>query len=119
MGNKKIKLPKIHILTTTSRSNDRHVLAAAIAAHVDIIVTKNIKDFPSKILEKFGIKTLHPDDFVMLQLSLEPLKALEIMECLRKRNSNPQISKIEFIDSMKKVGLPKTADHLLRLIERI
>ncbi len=46
--------------------DDRHVLAAAIAGDVDFILTKNIKDFPSKTLEKYGIKTLHPDDFVML-----------------------------------------------------
>ncbi len=99
--------------------NDRHVLAAAIAAQVDIIVTKNIKDFPSKILEKFGIKTLHPDDFVMFLISLEPLKSLEIIKSLRERNINPKINKIEFVDSLKKVGLPKTANYLQKFIVRI
>jgi predicted nucleic acid-binding protein len=34
--------------------DDRHVLAAAIAGDVDFILTKNIKDFPSKTLEKYG-----------------------------------------------------------------
>ena len=99
--------------------NDRHVLAAAIAGQVDIIVTKNIKDFPSQIFEKFGIKILHPDDFVIFLISLEPLKSHEIIKSLRERIINPKINKIEFVDSIKKVGLPKTAKHLHNFIERI
>ena len=45
--------------------NDRHVLAAAVAGHADSIVTINIKDFPSSILEPLGITALHPDEFLL------------------------------------------------------
>jgi predicted nucleic acid-binding protein len=44
--------------------NDRHVLAAAIKAKADVIVTFNLKDFPAKYLERYNLTALHPDDFI-------------------------------------------------------
>ncbi|MDR1151997.1 MAG: PIN domain-containing protein [Bifidobacteriaceae bacterium] len=43
---------------------DRHVLAAAIEAGADLIVTKNLKDFPIETLDAFGIGVSHPDPFL-------------------------------------------------------
>src|SRR3954452_22465474 len=34
-------------------ADDRHVLAAAIHAHVDVIVTQNLKDFPAEALRRY------------------------------------------------------------------
>jgi hypothetical protein len=36
--------------------NDRHVLAAAICCNASVIVTFNLKDFPSTALRPFGIE---------------------------------------------------------------
>lgn len=44
--------------------NDLHVLAAAIASNCDVIVTFNLKDFPSETLGTYGIAAKHPDDFI-------------------------------------------------------
>ena len=44
--------------------DDRHVLAAAIRCGADVIVTFNLKDFPIRSLEPFGIEAQHPDEFV-------------------------------------------------------
>ncbi|NBV76066.1 MAG: PIN domain-containing protein, partial [Methylococcaceae bacterium] len=41
---------------TLPDSNDVHVLAAAIEAEAEAIVTWNITDFPSKIVGKYGIE---------------------------------------------------------------
>jgi hypothetical protein len=43
--------------------DDRHVLAAAIRAGADVIVTYNLTDFPAETLARFDIEALHPDDF--------------------------------------------------------
>lgn len=48
--------------------DDRHVLAAAIKAGANAIVTFNLKDFPSDILSKYGIEAIHPDEFVYSQV---------------------------------------------------
>lgn len=45
--------------------NDRHVLAAAIEADADLIVTKNLKDFPAPVLADHGLEAQHPDAFLL------------------------------------------------------
>src|SRR3954454_2592794 len=49
---------------------DRHVLAAAIKARAQVIVTHNLKDFPSTVLEEWDIEAKSPDDFVLDQIDL-------------------------------------------------
>jgi len=44
-------------------AKDRHVLAAAIESHVDVIVTFKLSDFPMTILQAYGIQPAHPDLF--------------------------------------------------------
>ncbi len=57
---------------TLPDSKDRHVLAAAIAARADIIVTFNLKDFPAPVLATYKIEAQHPDDFLLRLLDLSP-----------------------------------------------
>ncbi len=45
--------------------NDWHVLAAAIRGCADVIVTRNVRDFPADVLSPFGIEAQHPDEFVV------------------------------------------------------
>lgn len=40
---------------------DLHVLACAVAAKADVIVTMNLRDFPARILALFGLRAVHPD----------------------------------------------------------
>src|SRR5690606_37605903 len=46
-------------------ADDRHVLAAAIRAKANLIVTFNVKDFPQKHLAQFSVHAIHPDDFIL------------------------------------------------------
>lgn len=91
---------------------DRHVLAAAIAGHADAIVTFNLKDFPADILARYNIEAQHPDDFIMNQLELRQLEALEAIKAMRSRLRNPPISAADLIKTLERSGLPLTASHL-------
>lgn len=51
--------------------NDRHVLAAAIKAKAQIIVTKNLRDFPAERLAPWGLKAKSPDSFVGDQIDID------------------------------------------------
>src|SRR5579862_2580042 len=53
-------------------ADDRHVLAAAIAGQVSVIVTFNLSDFPETALAPYGIRALHPDAFLMELLDAVP-----------------------------------------------
>ncbi len=50
----------------TNDPKDRHVLASAIAAKVDFIVTSNLKDFPIAALTPWNIGAVSPDDFLVV-----------------------------------------------------
>jgi hypothetical protein len=45
--------------------DDRHVLAAAIKAQARVIVTNNVKDFPSDVLGVLHLEAVQPDRFVL------------------------------------------------------
>lgn len=53
-------------------ADDRHVLAAAIKAGAQVIVTWNLKHFPADALVGWNIEAKTPDDFVLDQLHLDP-----------------------------------------------
>jgi hypothetical protein len=56
--------------------DDRHVVAAAIRAGAQGIVTLNLKDFPRDRLKPLGLEAVHPDDFAMDSIDLAPRRDL-------------------------------------------
>ena len=54
----------------TNHKKDRHVLAAAVIADADVLVTQNIKDFPMESVKAYNIEVLNPDQFVRSQAAL-------------------------------------------------
>jgi len=57
--------------------NDRHVLAAAIRAHANVIVTQNTKHFPQDCLEEYGVLCQTADDFLIHQYHLRPQMVMD------------------------------------------
>ena len=98
---------------------DVHVLAAAIAGHADCIVTANIKDFPAYILEVHGLCAVHPDDFLIAQLDLDPISALAALKEMRARSKNPPFTPDEFAAAFERNGLVAMAERLREAAELI
>lgn len=55
--------------------DDAHIIAAAILGHADVIVTFNLKDFPSRILHG-DLFTQSPDEFLQDLFGLYPRQVL-------------------------------------------
>lgn len=53
---------------TLDDENDRHVLAAAIAAEADVLCTDNIKHFPPDIMAELAIEALTADNLLTLMI---------------------------------------------------
>jgi predicted nucleic acid-binding protein len=92
--------------------DDRHVLAAAIVGHADAIVTFNLRDFPEQAVRAHGIDILHPDDFLIAQYDLDPIKVLGIVKLLRSRLRKPPISADELIATYEQQGLAQFCEKL-------
>ena len=99
--------------------DDRHVLAAAIKAGANAIVTFNLKDFPSDVLSKYGIEAIHPDEFVYSQIDLAPAIACGAIKRQRESLKNPPKAKDEFLAILQKQQLPQTVSALRAYIELI
>lgn len=61
----------------TNHKKDRHVLAAAVVAEAEIVVTNNVRDFPKASVEPYNIEVQTPDEFVRLQAAVNPRVFLE------------------------------------------
>lgn len=70
------------INSMTNDEKDRHVLAAAVIAEVDVLVTHNVDDFPRDSVERHNIEIQTPDQFVRHQAAFSPPR---FMECFMAR----------------------------------
>jgi hypothetical protein len=98
---------------------DRHVLAAAIAAKVPVIVTFNRRDFPDEALAPHGVRALHPDDFACGLLDETPETFLLAVRTHRAALQNPSMSAEQYLATLSRCGLPQTAARLAALGEPI
>lgn len=86
--------------------DDRHVLAAAIEGHADVIVTFNLKDFPEALLAPYGIEAIHPDAFVCQCFLDYPRQALTAIHKQQQNLKSPSYSMAQLLDILSRVGLP-------------
>jgi predicted nucleic acid-binding protein len=92
--------------------DDRHVLAAAITAEADVIVTYNLKDFPESALKPYGIEAVHPDAFLMSMASVAPLLLLAGVRTCLARLSRPTLSPDGYQKTFLRLGLTETVGFL-------
>jgi hypothetical protein len=52
----------------TNDPKDRHVAAADVRCHAQVIVTFNLKDFSASALSAWGVEAQHPDDFCCISM---------------------------------------------------
>jgi hypothetical protein len=97
--------------------DDRHVLAAAIRSSSSVIVTFNLKDFPAKTLNEFGIETQHPDDFLMHLLDLAPDLVCAAARRQRLNLKKPPMNAHEYLECLKRQALLKTVGQLKKFID--
>jgi predicted nucleic acid-binding protein len=98
---------------------DAHVVAAAIAGHVDAIVTLNLKDFPDEILQGYGIDVIDPDTFIINQWDLDTATAIAAFKDMRGRRTKPSEDAEGFAAALERTGLPATAERLRSALELI
>ncbi len=88
--------------------NDRHVLAAAITAEADTIVTFNLKDFPAETLAIYDIEAKCPDDFVSELIDQKPQEVIQAIDTIRSRLKNPPQTFDNYMETLLKQKLTTT-----------
>jgi predicted nucleic acid-binding protein len=92
--------------------DDRHVLAAAITAAADAIVTYNLRDFPAAALAPYGIEAQHPDAFLQSFIIAMPSQVLAAVGDCLSRLTRPPVTAAGYLKIMHRIGMPETAAFL-------
>lgn len=96
--------------------DDRHVLAAAIEAKADLIVTFNLKDFPPPALSPYQIRAQDPDDFICDLIDQSPKTVLEAVRDHHESLQRPRKTKEQYLGTLIKQRLRRTVERLERLM---
>lgn len=97
--------------------DDRHVLAAAIRAGAQVIVTDNLSDFPAEKIGKYSIQAKSADRFILDLISLDEEKVFRALEKQQKNLKNPPLSIRELLETLEKCGLKSSVSMLKILAE--
>lgn len=92
--------------------DDRHVLAAAIAGHCNVIVTWNLTDFPDQALKPFGIDAQNPDMFLAHQFDHAPTTFCAAVRKVRRRLQNPPYTTAQYLTILTRQRLVTTVAKL-------
>ena len=90
---------KAHLERCENNEDDRHVLALAIANDVRLIVTENLKHFPTSALSPHGVEAISLDTFLSQYFSVEQL--LEALVTISKRYKKPSYTVDELIEQLE------------------
>jgi predicted nucleic acid-binding protein len=92
--------------------DDRHVLAAAIKARAQLIVTDDLKDFPQQKLAPWNVEALSADDFVLDLIDLNQQGVYAQVQRMADAWQNPPGSVDDVLTSLEHVGLLGSAAAL-------
>jgi predicted nucleic acid-binding protein len=92
--------------------DDRHVLAAGIKAHAQVVVTNNVRDFPTAAVNQWGIEAKSADEFVLDQVSLDPKTVWACVRQMADACRNPPVTTDDVLVRLEKLDLTRSAAEL-------
>lgn len=92
--------------------DDRHVLAAAIRAGADAIITWNTSDFPAALLSQYDIEAQTPDEFINNLFDLNRDAVIEAVQQQRAPLKNPPYAPQQMLDSYARNRLNSLVKNL-------
>ena len=105
--------PNIEARVLLPDAGDHHVLAIAIAAHADCIVTFNAKDFPRHVLAEEGIDRRDPDSLLWQLWSHHPGEVAGVVQAVHATAERMAGQDLPLKALMKRAQLPKLAKAML------
>jgi predicted nucleic acid-binding protein len=92
--------------------DDRHVLAAAIKAGAQVIVTRNLKDFPESDLQPWDIEAKSPDAFVLDQVHIDIRAVAASVRQIADSRTNPPEAIEDVLTQLERDGLVESVAAL-------
>jgi hypothetical protein len=74
-----VEVPTAQVEAMQNNCSDRHVAAAGVVAHAQVIVTFNLKHFPVETLAPYQLEAQSPDEFLRHLLDLDYVRMHQII----------------------------------------
>lgn len=91
---------------------DAHVVAAALKTQAAIIVTDNLRHFPSAQMDALNLEVRSADGFIADTIALDPGRAVAAIQRMRQRFQKPEITQARLLLDMEASGLTEVVDVL-------
>ncbi len=91
---------------------ERHVLAAAIMAGAQVIVTSNLKHFPAADLRQWDVEAKSPDDFVLDQVGIDGRTVAACVQQIADARTRPPQDIEDVLSQLESDGLVESAAAL-------
>jgi hypothetical protein len=96
--------------------DDRHVVAAGIAANASHVLTWNLRHFPANELKKFGLRRMTPDAFLAGLFDQIPDLVISSLANSRRNLSKTRVSASDFIDILERQKLVQVAKRVEKYV---
>ena len=90
------------IASMPNEESDRHVLAAAVIARAEVIVTENISDFSPEVCGPFGVEAQTLDQFLGYLVSLDSDEVWRAIEEMARRRTRPPMAVDDVVATLKR-----------------
>lgn len=93
--------------------DDRHVVAAAVKGRADVIVTNNVKDFPTDKLPA-GLDVQSADEFLLRAIGIRPDVVLAAIAQVASRTgrTGPKLTADQVIDALQRCNAVQSTQEL-------
>jgi predicted nucleic acid-binding protein len=88
------------INSMTNEPGDRHVLAAAVHAKADVIVSSNLRHFPKRSVAPYAIRVQSPDAFLLERLAQAPEQMSRILQDQASEFQAPRMTASDILDRL-------------------
>lgn len=95
-----VEVPQELVEMMTNHPKDHHVVAAAIVAKARVIVTSNLRHFPTEALTPWNIEAQHPDVFLTYLYNRSPDLMVQVIRRQSEDLRRPPLSVTELLDKL-------------------
>ena len=88
------------------------MLAAAIKAGAQVIVTANLKHFPAELLAPWNVEAKSPDDFVLDQAGIDGRTVFACVQAIADSRDRPPETIDDVLGQLERAGLVESAAAL-------
>ena len=96
--------------------DDRVHAAACLSGEVDVLVTRNHRDFPLDRLTEARVAVMSSDDYLVSLLGKKQRAVVEAVGLTASRKRNPPKTPCELVADLRQAGAPKFASRLMPLL---